>query len=129
MSGLQGSVGRCPLSGSRILPKILPHRFLPVSLISTAVTESKLTLLAARLVNEPETRCWDQEKALFGSQLTMKMECESLKITILSGPGCQVLSWVRDGVGRKGKKQSKKTIQSLQMSPRMAGLRQGKVLV
>ena len=32
-------------------------------------------------------------------------------------------------VGRKGRKQSKKTIQSLEMSPRMAGLRQGNVLV
>ena len=74
VSGLQGSVGRCPLSGSQILPKILPHTFLPVSLISTAVTESKLTLLAARLVNEHEMRCWDQEGTLFGSQLTMKTE-------------------------------------------------------
>ena len=38
------------------------------------ITESKLTLLAARLVNEHEMRCWDQEGTLFGSQLTMKTE-------------------------------------------------------
>ena len=45
------------------------------------------------------------------------MAGERLKIPNLLGPGCWVLLWIRDGGG--GEKQSKKTIQSLQMSPRM----------
>ena len=50
-----------------------------------------------------------------------------LKIAILPGPGCQDVLWIRDE--GEVRKQSKKTIQSLQMSPRMATLRQGNVLV
>ena len=45
----------------------------------------------------------------------------------MSGPGCQVL--YRSEMGGEGRKQSKKTIQSLQMSPGMASLRQENVLV
>ena len=45
------------------------------------------------------------------------------KIIILSRPGYQFLLWIRDT--EKVREQSKKTIQSLQMFPRMVSLRQG----
>ena len=41
------------------------------------------------------------------------------------GPGCQVLLWIREKRG--GEEKREKTIQSLQMSPRMTSLRQGSV--
>ena len=53
-----------------------------------------------------------------------------LKITLLPGPGCQALLQIRDwGRVRGVRKQVKRTIQSSQMSPRMASHRQGNMLV
>ena len=61
------------------------------------VTESKLALLATQLVNESKTRCWGSEGTLFGSHLTDNVAGYCFKITMLLGPGCQILVWIRDG--------------------------------
>ena len=49
------------------------------------------------------------------SAVILQMAVQCFKITILSGCGCQILLWIRDG--RERGKQSEKTIQSLKMSP------------
>ena len=74
-------------------------------------------------------RRWGQERTLSRNQLIhgwRRWKASTSKEPFCSRPACQVLSWIRHGRER-WRKQSK--IQSLQMSPRMANLRQRNVSV
>ena len=72
-------------------------------------------------------RCLGKEGTLIWGPADREDGRLAPQITILPRPGCQVLLWIRDG--GKVRKQIKKTIQFLQIAPRMASLRQGNMLL
>ena len=74
-----------------------------------------------------QMRCLGKEGTLIWGPADREDGRLAPQMTILPRPGCQVLLWIRDG--GEVRKQSKKTIQFLQISPRMASLRQGNMLL